>query len=96
MSEMGAMLDQLYDVVIERRDRPRDGSYTNYLLERGVDKICKKIGEESTEVVIAAKNGSNSELVYEIADLFYHLCVLMVDQGVTFDEIEKELRSRRS
>ncbi len=95
MSDIGAMLDQLYDVVIERRDAPRDGSYTNYLLERGVDKICKKIGEESTEVVIAAKNANRSELVYEIADLFYHLSVLMVEQGVTFDEVERELRSRR-
>ncbi|MDI9497036.1 MAG: phosphoribosyl-ATP diphosphatase [Bacillota bacterium] len=95
MSEIGAMLDQLYDVIIERRDAPRDGSYTNYLLERGVDKICKKIGEESTEVVIAAKNDNRSELVYEIADLLYHLNVLMVNQGVTLDEVEKELRSRR-
>ena len=95
MSEIGNMLDELYQVVLDRQANPREGSYTNYLLTRGVDKICKKIGEESAEVIIAAKNRKADEVTYEVADLLYHLCVLLVEQEVSLDDIEKELRKRR-
>ena len=95
MSELGQIIDELYAVVLDRRDNPQDGSYTNYLLDKGVDKICKKIGEESVEVVIAAKNGSKGELTYEIADLLYHLTVLMGTENITPDDVYQELRQRR-
>ena len=74
---------------------PQPGSYTNYLMEKGIDKICKKIGEEATEVVIAAKNGVKSEVIYEAADLVDHLLVVMAQQGVTPEELFAELEARR-
>jgi phosphoribosyl-ATP pyrophosphohydrolase/phosphoribosyl-AMP cyclohydrolase len=95
MSQIGQILDELYDVVLDRQANPKEGSYTNYLLGKGLDKICKKIGEEAAEVIIAAKNRQPSEVTYEVADLLYHLCVLLVEQKVSFDEIAKELRQRR-
>jgi len=95
MSQIGDMLDELYQVVLDRRAHPQEGSYTNYLLDKGLDKICKKIGEESAEVIIAAKNRQPAEVTYEVADLLYHLCVLLVDQNVTLDDIYTELRKRR-
>ena len=95
MSQIGSILDELYQVVLDRRDNPKEGSYTNYLLEKGLDKICKKIGEESAEVIIASKNRVPADVTYEVADLFYHLCVLLVEEHVTLDEIYEELRKRR-
>lgn len=95
MSQIGEILDELYQVVLDRRDHPKEGSYTNYLLDKGLDKICKKIGEESAEVIIAAKNRASDEVTYEVADLFYHLCVLLVNEQVTLDDIYLELRKRR-
>lgn len=95
MSEIGTILDELYNVIVDRRENPREGSYTNYLFDKGVDKICKKIGEESAEVIIAAKNRSADEVTYEVADLLYHVSVLLVEQGVTFDDIHQELKKRR-
>ncbi len=95
MSELGQIIDELYEVVQARKNDPKDGSYTNYLFDKGIDKICKKIGEESTEVVIAAKNGSKSELVYETADLIYHLLVLLGEMDVTPTEVYEELKKRR-
>ena len=89
------ILDEVYNVVTDRRQNPREGSYTNYLFDKGIDKICKKIGEEASEVIIAAKNNSREELRYEIADLIYHLTVLMVNQGLTWDDICEELLKRR-
>ncbi len=89
------ILDEVFNVVTDRKINPKDGSYTNYLLEKGVDKICKKVGEESAEVIIAAKNNSIEETQYEIADLIYHLTVLMVNQGLTWDNILEELKKRR-
>ncbi len=77
-----------------RKTDPKEGSYTTYLFEKGVDKILKKVGEESTEVVIAAKGGDKGETVYEIADLIYHLMVLMAEMGISTDEITRELASR--
>jgi len=95
MSQIGEIMDELYQVVLDRRSNPKEGSYTNYLLEKGLDKICKKVGEESAEVIIAAKNRQPAEVTYEVADLIYHLCVLLVEQGVSLDDIYQELRKRR-
>ncbi|MFC6324191.1 phosphoribosyl-ATP diphosphatase [Companilactobacillus baiquanensis] len=91
-------LDELYEVVKKRQADPKSGSYTNYLFEKGLDKILKKFGEESTEVIVAAKNENkprgDDELVYESADLLYHLCVLWAEKDVTFDQIKEELAKR--
>lgn len=95
MSKIGNILDELYEVVLDRKANPKEGSYTNYLLDKGVDKICKKVGEEASEVIIAAKNRSREELVYEASDLLYHLNVLLVEQDITLDEIYDELMKRR-
>ncbi|MFD1419306.1 phosphoribosyl-ATP diphosphatase [Companilactobacillus keshanensis] len=91
-------LDELYAVIKKRQDNPQKGSYTDYLFGEGLDKILKKFGEESTEVIISAKNENkprgDDELVYESADLLYHLCVLWVEKGVSFDQIKEELSKR--
>ncbi|NMA67149.1 MAG: phosphoribosyl-ATP diphosphatase [Clostridiaceae bacterium] len=88
------ILNEVYKVVVDRKENPKEGSYTNYLFDKGVDKICKKVGEEASEVIIAAKNNSREELQYEISDLIYHLIVLMVNQGLTWDDICEELQKR--
>ncbi|MBR2280018.1 MAG: phosphoribosyl-ATP diphosphatase [Ruminococcus sp.] len=88
------VLKALYETVLSRRDNKKEGSYTCYLLEKGLDKILKKVGEECSETIIAAKNGDNSETVYEISDLIYHLMVMMVDQGIELDDVLKELDKR--
>lgn len=90
-----SILKELYEVVADRKAHPKEGSYTNYLFEKGLDKILKKVGEESAEVIIASKNHSKDEITYETADLFYHLIVLLVEQGVTLEDIYSELRKRR-
>ncbi len=95
MSEQFSILKEVYDVAIDRKLHPKEGSYTNYLFDKGIDKICKKVGEEAAEVIIAAKNNAPDEIRYEIADLIYHLTVLMVNQGLTWEEICKELEKRR-
>ena len=87
-------LDGLYDMLVGRNETRPEGSYTTYLFEKGLDKILKKVGEESTEVIIAAKAEDKAETVYEIADLAYHVMVLMVNQGITLEDIHKELASR--
>lgn len=93
-ANIGQVIEELYDKVEDRRENPVSGSYTNYLFEKGLDKILKKVGEESTEVVIAAKNQSKSEATYEISDLIYHLTVLMADMGLTYNDIAQELLNR--
>lgn len=85
---------EMYEVVANRRENPQEGSYTCYLFDKGLDKILKKCGEECTEMVIAAKNADNDELANEINDLLYHMAVLMVERGVTVDEIEDIMRER--
>ncbi len=87
-------MDDLMALIAGRKSYPKEGSYTTYLFEKGVDKILKKIGEESTEVIIAGKAGDHKETVYEIADLCYHVMVLMVEMGIPLDEIKSELKSR--
>lgn len=84
----------LMDMLKGRKEEKPEGSYTTYLFEKGLDKILKKIGEESTEVIIAAKAEDKAETIYEIADLAYHVMVLMVEQGISLEEIRKELASR--
>ncbi|WLD27843.1 Phosphoribosyl-ATP pyrophosphatase [Clostridioides difficile] len=88
-------LKELYDLINERKNNPIEGSYTNYLFDKGLDKILKKVGEESSEVIIASKNEDKSELIYEISDLVYHTLVLMIEKDVEIDEIKKELIKRR-
>ncbi len=83
-----------YNVIIERKEEKAEGSYTAYLFDQGLDKILKKVGEECTETVIAAKNGENTQTVYEITDLLYHVLVMMAHQGITPEDIESELAKR--
>ena len=83
-----------YATIVDRRDHPKEGSYTNYLFDKGIDKILKKVGEECTEIVIAAKNPDPEELKYELADWLYHAMVLMVEKGVTWEDITKEISQR--
>ena len=84
----------MYDVVVDRRANPQEGSYTCYLFDKGIDKILKKCGEECTEMVIAAKNNDKNELANEINDLLYHMIVMMVDRGVTVEDIESIMVER--
>ena len=90
------ILRELYSVIQDRKEHPVEGSYTNYLFEKGTDKISKKLGEEAVEVVIAASQRDKKATIQEIADLEYHLLVLMADRGISLDDVETELRSRRS
>jgi len=93
-ANIGEVAAKLYSRVEDRKENPVAGSYTCYLFEKGIDKILKKVGEESTEVVIAAKNNNKDEIVYEISDLIYHLTVLMNYTKVSFDDIAGELVRR--
>ena len=88
------IFESVYDTIADRKENPKEGSYTNYLFDKGIDKILKKIGEEATEVVIAAKNPNPEEVKYEIADFLYHTMVLMVEKGLTWEDIVKELADR--
>lgn len=83
-----------YRVITDRKEHPKEGSYTNYLFDKGIDKILKKVGEEATEIVIAAKNPEPQEIVYEISDFLYHMMVLMVERGVTWEDVVEELAQR--
>ena len=84
----------LMDMIKGRRENPKEGSYTTYLFEKGLDKILKKVGEESTEVIISAKDNDKDNTVYEIGDLMYHVMVLMCQMNITVDDIQKEMASR--
>ena len=88
------IFETVYNTIQDRKEHPKEGSYTNYLFDKGIDKILKKVGEEATEIVIAAKNPSAEEIKYEIADFLYHAMVLMVERGVTWEDITKELSDR--
>lgn len=87
-------LDALMELIRGRKTDPQKGSYTTYLFEKGLDKILKKIGEESTEVIIAAKDNDPKETIYEISDLVYHVMVMMIEQGISLEDIRRELASR--
>lgn len=88
------IFEEVYATIVDRKETPRDGSYTNHLFEQGIDNILKKLGEECTEIVIAAKNPGENEIKYEISDYMYHLMVLMVEKGVTWEDITNELAQR--
>ena len=88
------IFESVYNTILDRKKNPKEGSYTNYLFEKGIDKILKKVGEEATELVIAAKNPNPEEIKYELSDFLYHAMVLMVERGVTWDDITKELSDR--
>ncbi len=88
------VFQDVYHVIQDRKAHPKEGSYTNYLFDKGIDKILKKVGEECTEIVIAAKNPDKEEIKYEISDFLYHVMVLMVEKGVTWEEITRELARR--
>ena len=88
------VFETVYSTIVDRRQNPKEGSYTNYLFEKGIDKILKKVGEEATEIVIAAKNPNPEEIKYEICDFLYHAMVLMVERGVTWEDITNELAER--
>jgi phosphoribosyl-ATP pyrophosphohydrolase/phosphoribosyl-AMP cyclohydrolase len=89
------ILKDVYALILDRKKNPKEGSYTNYLFEKGIDKILKKCGEEAAEIIIAAKNPETDELRYEIADFIYHLMVLMAESGLDWDDITNELADRR-
>lgn len=88
------VFEDVFNVILDRKEHPKEGSYTNYLFDKGIDKILKKVGEEATEIVIAAKNPDPQEIKYEISDFLYHVMVLMAERGVSWKEITKELARR--
>lgn len=87
-------MDALMELIRGRKTNPQEGSYTTYLFQKGLDKILKKIGEESTEVIVAAKDNDPKETIYEISDLVYHVMVMMIQQGISLEDIRRELASR--
>ena len=87
-------LDSLMKLIASRKTEKKEGSYTTYLFEKGIDKILKKVGEESTEVIVAGKGNDRAETIYEIADLTYHVMVLMIEMGISIEDIHRELSSR--
>ena len=89
-----AVFEDVFSVIMDRKEHPKEASYTNYLFDKGIDKILKKVGEEATEIVIAAKNPNPEEIKYEISDFLYHVMVLMAEKGVTWQDITKELAQR--
>jgi phosphoribosyl-ATP pyrophosphohydrolase/phosphoribosyl-AMP cyclohydrolase len=89
------VLREVFEVIADRMVHPKEGSYTNYLFDKGLDKILKKIGEESSEVIIASKNGEKDEIKAEVSDLLYHVMVLLVERGMTLEDIYGELKGRR-
>ncbi len=91
-----SILQKNIDTIEDRAEHPQEGSYTNYLLAKGREKICKKVGEESTECVIAAMKGDNEELANELADLYFHTLVLMKDRGLAFNDVLKVLEDRHN
>lgn len=91
---MNDTMQKLYSVVLDRKEHPQEGSYTCYLFDKGLDKILKKVGEECSETIIAAKNGVKEETVGEISDLIYHLMVMMAQQGIPLADVMAELDRR--
>lgn len=89
------ILAELYQVIMDRKENPKEGSYTNYLFQKGQDKILKKVGEEAAETIIASKNNDNAEIIYEASDLLYHLLVLLAHHNIQPQEIYAELAKRR-
>ena len=95
MSEQIKIIDELYEVITGRKEKPVEGSYTNYLFSKGSNKICKKVGEEAVEVIISATGGQKEDIIAEIADLTYHVLVLMAEKGITPEDVSEELKKRQ-
>ena len=95
MQDQSRILYEIAEVVKDRKENPQEGSYTCYLFDKGIDKILKKVGEECTETVIAAKNDDKQEISMETADLFYHIIVMLEERGVTLDDVFEVLKNRR-
>lgn len=91
---MKSEFEQLYETIVQRKSHAEEGSYTAYLFEKGIEKICKKVGEETTETIIAAMKNDKQEMIGEISDVLYHLFVLMADRDVTLQDVEEELKKR--
>ena len=91
---MNDCIREVYATILDRKEHPAENSYTRYLFDQGIDKILKKVGEEATEIIIAAKNPDPEEIKYEISDFLYHVMVLMAEKGVTWEEITEELANR--
>lgn len=96
MADLGEMLLKEYEVIKDRKENMQEGSYTCYLFNKGLDKILKKIGEEATETIIAAKNSDKKEIVGEICDVLFHTEVMMVEKGISWADIADELSARRA
>lgn len=96
MSDVKDIMSTLYSVIEERKEKPEEGAYTTYLFNEGIDKILKKVGEEASEVIIGAKNSNKEEVIYETSDLVYHMLVLLVEMGISIDDIKEELYKRHS
>lgn len=94
MNQQQHILDAVYQVILDRKAHPDENSYTASLMQKGIDKILKKLGEEATEVVIAGKGGVREEIIYEVADLFFHTLVLLGHQDIPLEEVNAELRRR--
>ena len=92
---MENIINELYEVIKDRKENRDEGSYTSYLFNKGIDKILKKLGEECTEVIISAKNNIKEEQVLEMGDLIYHLLVTMVEMDISIEDVEEELKNRR-
>lgn len=92
--ELSNVLYEVSKVIEDRKVNPKESSYTNYLFDKGIDKILKKVGEEATETVIASKNDDNKEVIYEMSDLMYHLSVLLSIKGLSWDDVFEELARR--
>ena len=95
INEEKDIMEELYSLLVDRQEKPIENSYSCYLYKEGLDKILKKVGEEASEVIIAAKNKDKGQLVYEISDLIYHLLILMINENITIDDIKDELKKRR-
>ena len=93
---MNDVISDLNRVILDRRAHPQEGSYTNYLFDKGLDKMLKKVGEECAETIVAAKNGDNEQLCAEICDLAYHILVLMAEVSLPLEQVEAELAGRRA
>lgn len=96
MADLGKMLNEEYSVIKSRKENMQEGSYTCYLFNKGLDKILKKIGEEATETIIAAKNNNNADIIGEICDLIFHTEVMMAEKNITWDDVAGELAERRA
>lgn len=96
MTDLGKLLEEEFNIIKNRKENIQEGSYTCYLFKKGIDKILKKIGEESSEVIIAAKNNDKKEIIGEICDIIFHIEVMMAEKGISWEDVSEEITNRRS